>query len=116
MASSSWPKASSCSAVRLGAEVDMTGSFFEVGGSEVERDIADRHGYADADLFLAGRRGLAGEDVPHAAGRLASAARVADAHTASVLGRKPGVLGLLEQRQAAVGGLASAGGEADEAL
>ena len=47
---------------------------------------------------------------------LRHAAGVADAHAAAVLGRESGVLGLLEQRQAAVGDLAPAGGEADEAL
>src|SRR5438552_15544527 len=105
MRSSSRPKASSCSGVRLAAEVDMAGSF-SGRGSEVERDVADRYGHADADLLVRGSRDLAGEDVPHVAGGLAAASRVADAHPASVLGVEPGVLGLLEQRQAAVGGLA----------
>src|SRR5947208_10044126 len=115
MASSYWPKASSCSDVRLAAGVDIAGSLSR-SGLEVERDVADRHGHADADLLVPRARDLAGEEVPHGASRLAAAARVADAHAASVLGGEPGVLGLLEQRQAAVGYLALAGGEADEAL
>src|SRR5437016_2530914 len=115
IASSSWPKASSCSGVRLAAGMGIARSFSR-SGSKVKRDIADRHGHADADLLVPGARDLAAEDVPHRSGGLAAAARVADAHAASVLGGEPSVLGLLEQRQAAVGGLASAGGEADEAL
>src|SRR2546427_1860891 len=115
MASSSWPKASSCSGVRLAAGMGIARSLSR-SGSKVERDIADRHGHADADLLVTRARDLAAEDVPHGTSRLAAAARVADAHAASVLGGEPGVLGLLEQRQAAVGYLAPAGGEADVAL
>src|SRR5207253_1962250 len=115
IASSSWPKASSCSSVRFVVGVGMAGSF-RGRGSELERDVAERHGHADADLLVPGARDLAREDVPHRTSRLAATARVADAHAASVLGGEPGVLGLLEQRQAAVGGFASAGGEANATL
>src|SRR3954454_25161824 len=115
IASSSSPKASSWSGVSVGAEADMVSPVI-ARGSEVEGDVADRDGYADAHQAVVGRRDLAGQDVAHGAGGLAAASRVADAHAAAEFGREPRVLGLLEQRQPAVGRLPAARGEADDAL
>src|SRR4051794_37634738 len=111
MASSSSPNASSWSGVSVGAEVDIVSPVVaEEGGSEVERDVADRDGHADAHEVVAGGRDLAGQHVAHGAGGLAAAARVADAHAAAEVGRETRVLGLLEQRQSAVGRLPAARG------
>src|SRR4051795_9973612 len=115
IASSSSPKASSWSGVSVGAEADMV-SPVVARGSEVEGDVADRDGHADAHHVVVGRRDLAGQDVAHGSGGLAAAARVADAHAAAEVGREARVLGLLEQRQPAVGRLPAARGEADDAL
>src|SRR4051812_29227445 len=68
IASSSSPKASSWSRVRVGAEADMVSPVVaEEGGSDLERDVADRDGHADAHQVVVAGRDLAGQDVAHGA-------------------------------------------------
>src|SRR5262249_46026399 len=116
IASSSDPKDSICLSVRrislFFVSVAIALSLVEV-GSELDDDVAKRCRDADLDLLVLAGGDLAGRQVLHGARRLPAVAGVADAHPAAGGGGQSGILGLLEQRGAAVLESKVRGGEVD---